>query len=109
MKSVFYVSAIAKHTAKPKISKLVVDDVALFGTKAIDLYYCASCVTHFALHNLRKAYFHFFLEMIILMGIFINKGNEGARQIRNSEYVDKSGLIAVVNKTLFTQQKLSCR
>ncbi len=42
------------------------------------------------------------------MGIFINKGNEGFRQIRNSEYVDKSGLIAVVNKTLFTQQKMSC-
>ena len=42
------------------------------------------------------------------MGIFINKGNEGFRQIRNSEYVDKSGLIAVVNGTLFTQQKLSC-
>ena len=42
------------------------------------------------------------------MGIYINKGNEGFRQIRNSEYVDKSGLIAEVNKTLFTQQKLSC-
>ena len=42
------------------------------------------------------------------MGIYINKGNEGFRQIRNSEYVDKSGLIAVVNKTLFTRQKLSC-
>ena len=42
------------------------------------------------------------------MGIYINKGNEGFRQIRNSEYIDKSGLIAVVNKTLFTRQKLSC-
>ncbi len=42
------------------------------------------------------------------MGIFINKGNEGFRQIRNSEYVDKSGLIAVVNGTLFTEKKLSC-
>ena len=42
------------------------------------------------------------------MGIFINKGNEGFRQIRNSEYVDKSGLIAEVNRTLFTRQKLSC-
>ena len=42
------------------------------------------------------------------MGIYINKGNEGFRQIRNSEYVDKSGLIAVVNKTLFTRQKMSC-
>ena len=42
------------------------------------------------------------------MGIYINKGNEGFRQIRNSEYIDKSGLIAVVNSTLFTRKKLSC-
>ena len=42
------------------------------------------------------------------MGFYINKGNEGFRQIRNSEYVDKSELIAVVNQTLFTRQKLSC-
>jgi len=42
------------------------------------------------------------------MGLYINKGNEGFRQIRNSEYVDKSGLIAVVNKTLFTERKMSC-
>ena len=42
------------------------------------------------------------------MGIFINKGNGGFRQIRNSEYVDKSELITVVNKTLFTEQKFTC-
>lgn len=42
------------------------------------------------------------------MGLYINKGNEGFRQIRNSEYVDKSGLIAVVNNTLFTERKMSC-
>ena len=42
------------------------------------------------------------------MGIYINRGNESFRQIRRSEYVDKSGLIAVVNKTLFTRQKFSC-
>lgn len=42
------------------------------------------------------------------MGIYINKGNFGFRQIRNSEYVDKSGLIAEVNKTLFTEQKFTC-
>ena len=38
------------------------------------------------------------------MGIYINRGNESFRQIRRSEYVDKSGLIAVVNKTLFTEK-----
>ncbi len=42
------------------------------------------------------------------MGTFINQGNAGFRRIRNSEYVDKSGLIAVVNKTLFTEQSYSC-
>ena len=42
------------------------------------------------------------------MGIYINKGNEGFRRIRNSEYVDKSGLIAIVNKTLYTEQCFSC-
>ena len=42
------------------------------------------------------------------MGIYINKGNIGFRQARNSEYVDKSGLIGIVNKTLFTRQKFTC-
>ena len=42
------------------------------------------------------------------MGIFINKGNNGFRISRNSEYVDKSGLIAVVNNTITTEQMFSC-
>ena len=42
------------------------------------------------------------------MGIYINKGNEGFRSSRNSEYVDKSGLISVVNSTLFTRQRFTC-
>jgi len=42
------------------------------------------------------------------MGIYINIGNEGFRRIRNSEYVDKTGLIDIVNKTLFTRQSFSC-
>lgn len=42
------------------------------------------------------------------MGIYINKGDEGFQSARNSEYVDKSGLIAVVNKTLNTEQRFSC-
>ena len=42
------------------------------------------------------------------MGIFINKGNLDFREALNSEYVDKTGLIAVVNSTLFTRQKFSC-
>ena len=42
------------------------------------------------------------------MAIFINRGNADFREILNSEYVDKTGLIAVVNSTLFTRQKFSC-
>ena len=42
------------------------------------------------------------------MGTYINIGNAGFQEVRNGEYVDKSGLIAVVNRTLCTQQKFSC-
>ena len=42
------------------------------------------------------------------MGTYINIGNAGFQRVRNSEYVDKSGLIAVVNSTLFTERSFSC-
>ena len=42
------------------------------------------------------------------MGIYINKGNDGFRSARNSEYIDKSGLIAIVISTLNTEQRFSC-
>lgn len=42
------------------------------------------------------------------MGIYINIGNEGFQSARNGEYVDKSGLIAVVNSTLKTERRFSC-
>ncbi len=42
------------------------------------------------------------------MGIIVNRGNYDFREALNSEYVDKTGLIAVVNSTLFTRQKFSC-
>ena len=38
------------------------------------------------------------------MGIYINIGNAGFQSARNGEYVDKSGLIAVMNGTLFTER-----
>ena len=40
--------------------------------------------------------------------MYINKGNEAFRRIRNSEYVDKSELIRVVNSTLFTENCFTC-
>ena len=42
------------------------------------------------------------------MGAFINKGNEWFRESLRTEYIDKSGLIAVVNSTLFTENRYSC-
>jgi len=42
------------------------------------------------------------------MGTYINRGNEGFRIARNSEYIDKSGMIAVINNTLETERMYSC-
>ncbi len=42
------------------------------------------------------------------MGVYINIGNEGFVSARNSEYIDKSGLIAVINSTLNTERRFSC-
>ena len=42
------------------------------------------------------------------MGTYINKGNEGFRRALNGEYVDKSGMIEIINKTLDTERSLTC-
>ena len=42
------------------------------------------------------------------MGAYINIGNAGFQSARNGEYVDKSALIAVINETLFTENRFSC-
>ena len=42
------------------------------------------------------------------MGTYINIGNSGFQSVINGEYVDKSGLIAIVNSTLFTERRFSC-
>ena len=41
------------------------------------------------------------------MGMYINPGNEGFATCRRTEYIDKSGLISVVNRTIGTVRKLS--
>ena len=45
-------------------------------------------------------------QIACVMGTYINIGNAGFQRARNSEYVDKSMLISVVNKTLFTERQL---
>ena len=42
------------------------------------------------------------------MGRFIKRGNDGFRAVRNSEYIDKSKLIEIVNATLNTERQFSC-
>ena len=42
------------------------------------------------------------------MGVYINPGNEGFRQIVADEYVDKTGLIALVNKAIGKPRPLVC-
>lgn len=42
------------------------------------------------------------------MGIYINPGNSGFQRIVNSEYVDKTGLIRLINETIGTVNNLIC-
>ncbi len=42
------------------------------------------------------------------MGTYLNPGNAGFAEILKSEYVDKTGLIRLVNATIGTKKKLTC-
>lgn len=42
------------------------------------------------------------------MGTYINKGNEGFRRALNGEYVDKTGMIDIISRTLDTERSLTC-
>ena len=42
------------------------------------------------------------------MGIYLNPGNSGFQEIARSEYIDKTGLIDLVNQTIGTKSKLTC-
>lgn len=42
------------------------------------------------------------------MGMYLNPGNKGFQEILQSEYVDKTGLIAIVNNTIEKMGKLTC-
>lgn len=42
------------------------------------------------------------------MGNYLNPGNNGFTTIRNHDYVDKTGLIGLINETINTTQKLIC-
>lgn len=42
------------------------------------------------------------------MGMYLNPGNSGFTGIRNDTYVDKSGLISLINDTVDTPRRLTC-
>ena len=42
------------------------------------------------------------------MGTYLNPGNSGFSRIRNDVYVDKSGLIALINETIDTTRSMTC-
>ena len=42
------------------------------------------------------------------MGVYLNPGNEGFARMLKTEYVDKTGLISVINERIGTEQSLMC-
>lgn len=42
------------------------------------------------------------------MGNYLNPGNSGFAMIRNGNYVDKSGMIGLINRTINTPEQLTC-
>lgn len=45
---------------------------------------------------------------IINMGKYINKGNGNFREVLDNEYVDKTGIISEINKTLNSERRYTC-
>ena len=45
---------------------------------------------------------------VVIMGLFFNPGNDSFRIKRNDDYIDKSGMISIVNESLCKKDKLSC-
>lgn len=42
------------------------------------------------------------------MGLYLNPGNSGFEEILQTRYVDKTGMIRLINDTIGTKQKLTC-
>ncbi|MBP5164140.1 MAG: AAA family ATPase, partial [Lachnospiraceae bacterium] len=42
------------------------------------------------------------------MGIYLNPGNEGFGRIAKKDYVDKTGLLGVINRSIDTSKNLIC-
>ena len=48
------------------------------------------------------------LGRAVRMGTYLNPGNEGFQKILQTEYVDKTGLITLINNTVGTMDMLTC-
>ena len=42
------------------------------------------------------------------MGMYLNPGNEGFAEAIRTDYVDKTGMLALINRTINTKKKLTC-
>ena len=42
------------------------------------------------------------------MGTYLNPGNSGFEEVLNGDYIDKTGLISLINKRINTPSKLVC-
>ncbi|MBQ7486158.1 MAG: AAA family ATPase [Clostridia bacterium] len=42
------------------------------------------------------------------MGVYVNPGNRAFAEIADKDYVDKTGLIGLINQTIGTKSKLTC-
>ena len=42
------------------------------------------------------------------MGTYLNPGNSGFEEVLNGDYIDKTGLIALINQRINTPSKLVC-
>ena len=42
------------------------------------------------------------------MGNYLNPGNSGFAGIRNDIYIDKSGLVGLINQTIDTPRRMTC-
>ena len=42
------------------------------------------------------------------MGTYVNPGNQAFAEIDDNDYVDKTGLISLINKTIGKKNKLTC-
>ena len=67
---------------------------------AFAAFLCTSCASRGAFSDIGNE--------VSYIRTYVNPGNSGFTGIRNDIYVDKSGVISLVNQTINTPRRLSC-